>query len=362
MNLSSEHIPLVSVIMPFHNVAHHIHAAISSILNQTHQHLELILCNDGSTDKSEEVALSFQDKRIVYLKNPEKKGIPVSRNACLKSAKGVYIAVLDSDDIALPDRIEKQVAFLEGHPEHILCGTYFRQFNEKGLLPSSDETAVSDEEIRTQFIFSNCILHSTLLFRKTDAEGVSYDEEMELCEDFDIIQRLGKKGKMHVIPEVKVLYRLHQQNVTRHRKEKILHYQKILFSRVLNDRKISHSQEELDIHLSFIYAKPDAFAGPVMKARLEAWLDHIEGCSQHFPEAENDLIRKNIAIRWMEICLKNEDWKELAKCVFEKSKISVVPFLFIKKFRNKWNQFLTKGRIMPLMHRQLSITSKFKFS
>lgn len=363
MSGRSEYTPLVSVIMPFHNVADHIHAAIHSILNQTHQKLELILCNDGSTDRSEEVALSFQDNRIVYLKHKEKKGIPISRNACLQKAKGEYIAVLDSDDIALPDRIAKQVAFLESHPGHILCGTYFRQFNDKGVLPSNDETAVTDEAIRTQFIFSNCVLHSTLLFRNTGPEDTCYDEGMELCEDFDIIQRLGRKGKMHVLPEVKVIYRLHLQNITRKRKERILHFQKILFSRVLNDWHIPHSPEELSIHLSFVYANPEAFADTLNKSRLKAWLRHLEECTKHATGADHALIKKNIAIRWMEICMKNHEWKEMALCAIEKGTRSVLPVFLMRKFRNKWNGILTVARRSThTVYKQKPIIPELKFS
>ena len=108
--------PLVSIIMPVYNVERYVKEAIDSALNQTYPHLELIIMNDGSSDGSAGICRSYTDPRVRYYENPANMGVLRTRNEALKLAQGEYVAWLDSDDISLPTRLEKQVSFLEANP------------------------------------------------------------------------------------------------------------------------------------------------------------------------------------------------------------------------------------------------------
>ncbi|MFU2158715.1 glycosyltransferase family 2 protein [Caldisericum sp. AR60] len=123
-----ENLGLVSVIMPVFNSEKYLKGAIESVLNQTYPYFELIVVNDGSTDRSEEIIKSFKDERIVYIKHEKNLGVAEARNTALNVAKGKWGAVIDADDVWLKERLEKLIPilvegserfFVEDH--HILC-------------------------------------------------------------------------------------------------------------------------------------------------------------------------------------------------------------------------------------------------
>ncbi|MGB9794642.1 glycosyltransferase family 2 protein [Caldisericum exile] len=123
-----ENLGLVSVIMPVFNSEKYLKGAIESVLNQTYPYFELIVVNDGSTDRSEEIIKSFKDERIVYIKHEKNLGVAEARNTALKVAKGKWGAVIDADDVWLKERLEKLIPILvEGserffvEDDHILC-------------------------------------------------------------------------------------------------------------------------------------------------------------------------------------------------------------------------------------------------
>ena len=127
--------PKISVLFPVYNTPEpFLREAVESILNQTFSDFELIVINDASPDENvEKVVLSYHDDRIRYYRNEKNLGISPTRNKLIDLAQGEYLAVMDHDDISLPERFEKQVAFLEQHPEYQLVGTAMQRFNQEGL-------------------------------------------------------------------------------------------------------------------------------------------------------------------------------------------------------------------------------------
>src|SRR5690606_13489679 len=146
---------LISVVLPAYNAELYIKEAIDSVLAQTFTNFELIILNDGSTDKTEEIILSYQDSRIVYVKNEHNLGLIGTLNKGMALAKGKYIARMDADDICFPERFEKQVAFLEKNKEYIICGTSAYRFYKN----ISDKTAfnppLADNNIRVRLFFNS---------------------------------------------------------------------------------------------------------------------------------------------------------------------------------------------------------------
>ena len=126
--------PRVSVILPAYNAEAYLKEAIDSILNQTFPDFQLIVINDCSTDGTEEIIRQYADPRLVPVKNEKNLGIAATLNRGLSLAQGDYIARMDADDISLPHRLERQVAYLDAHPDIAVLGTNVETFDENGPL------------------------------------------------------------------------------------------------------------------------------------------------------------------------------------------------------------------------------------
>lgn len=138
----------ISVVMPTYNTEVSIlKEAVDSILNQTFGDFEFIIIDDGSTNNSVEYLKSLQDQRVKIIRNDTNIGITKSLNIGLRAAKGKYIARMDSDDIAFPDRFEIQYAFMESHPDVFVCGAKVKHFKDKLLLATRQADQPQKESV-----------------------------------------------------------------------------------------------------------------------------------------------------------------------------------------------------------------------
>jgi glycosyltransferase involved in cell wall biosynthesis len=202
--------PLVTVLMPVYNAGPYLKDSIHSILHQSYKNIEFLIVNDGSTDKSAQVISSFTDKRIRVISNYGNKGLVFSLNQGLKEAKGEYIARMDADDIALRERLRKQINFLIAHPEISICGASIEAFDEE------EENEVyfypqTHEECVVHLLFNTCFAHPTVIFRKSEIEkyNIQYKAEFFPAEDFELWSANGDKLKYANLPEVLYKYRVH---------------------------------------------------------------------------------------------------------------------------------------------------------
>jgi len=212
--------PRVSVLMPVYNTRpKQLREAIDSILAQTFGDFEFLILNDCSTDPQvEEVVKSYSDPRIVYAVNERNLGISASRNRLLDMAKGEYLAVMDHDDISLPERFEKQVAFLDAHPEVGVLNTQFGTVSKE----KSSNIAVDDITIK-KALMMHCgdVCHPTCMLRSSVLEehGIRYEEMFSPSEDHALFCRLIPHTKFAALPDVLFMYRAWQGN-TSHRQAK----------------------------------------------------------------------------------------------------------------------------------------------
>src|SRR5579872_1929530 len=128
--ISNSQAPLVSILMPFYNAGEDFRTALGSILAQTYENWELLLCDDGSTDGSLALARSFQDERVVVWTDGQRKGLAARLNECIDRARGRFMARMDADDVSYPERLQKQVEFLASHREIELVGCQMLIFGE----------------------------------------------------------------------------------------------------------------------------------------------------------------------------------------------------------------------------------------
>jgi glycosyltransferase involved in cell wall biosynthesis len=198
--------PAVSVIVSVYNSERYLEDCAKSLRAQTLKDFEAILVDPGSQDRTPEICrrLSSEDSRFRYLSISGSDFVSYCRAKAVEDARAPFIAVLDSDDRALPSRLETQLAWMQAHPETVLTGTYYRVINENGwIIRLSPLKITEDIEIRWRLLFGNCLTHSTVMFRKDAAlRAGNYDPRVRAGEDVEFFSRMLDQGRMAVIPRV----------------------------------------------------------------------------------------------------------------------------------------------------------------
>ena len=206
--------PKISVVMPVYNGEKYLSEAIDSILNQTFTDFEFIIINDCSTDGTEGIIKSYNDSRIVYIKNGKNMGVANSLNKGLDMATGEYIARMDADDISMPQRFEKQVKFKDKHLNIAVCGCRVEMF---GALSNKNVcTIVGSENMKVNMLFASCLAHPTVIMKRSifECEHFRYDVNYEGAEDYELWTRVIFKYDMDNIDEMLLKYRIHSNQVT----------------------------------------------------------------------------------------------------------------------------------------------------
>ena len=213
--------PKVSVLVPIYRTREDfLRAAIDSILGQTFRDFELILLDDCPEESREAVVRSYDDKRIVYLKNDRNLGITPSRNRLIDLAKGEYLAIFDHDDVSLPTRLEKQAAYLDAHPEVGVVSSWVGTVGGGRVVRNPER----DEDIRITLMWDCPVTHSAAMIRKSvlTGNGIRYEEYFSPAEDYGLWCRLVPVTKFHNIPEVLFEYRDHAENTSLTQAERML--------------------------------------------------------------------------------------------------------------------------------------------
>lgn len=203
----------VSVIMGVYNCKDYslLNESIDSILNQSFEDFELIICDDGSTNGTLKVLTNIKqkDSRIKIISYRQNKGLNYALNKCLAEAQGVYIARQDDDDISKLDRLEKEVNFLDKHIEYAMVGTLAEVFDDSGVWGKYDNP---ENPTRNDFYWNSPFIHPTIMVRKSAYDAVGgYREAKETrrCEDLDLFMRMYATGlKGYNIQERLYLYRM----------------------------------------------------------------------------------------------------------------------------------------------------------
>lgn len=207
--------PKVSVIMPAYNAEKYIAEAIDSILAQTYTDYEFIIINDCSTDRTEEIILSFKDSRIVYLKNEENMGVAKTLNRGLSVARGEYIARMDADDISLPERFEKQIQYLDAHKDVAVLGTALVRFGTD-IVDEKRSFSTDCRQMKTDMFFSCGLAHPSVMMRRKEIlELGGYDAAYNGMEDYALWCRVCKSYCVTTLPETLLRYRIHTGQVTK---------------------------------------------------------------------------------------------------------------------------------------------------
>lgn len=213
--------PLVSVIMPVYNAGRFLVPAIESILKQTYKNFELIIVDDASTDNSWEIIRKYKGrfrKRIIAIQMARNlnKGGDVCANEGLKYARGKYLARMDSDDISHPQRLEKQVAFLEKHRNHFLVGSNAYVIDEKKRIVGEKNEPLKSHDIYNAYFTTNPLIHPSCLYRRIfKNRKFSYEIQYSANNDYlTFFKYICKNYQFANLEEKLLYYRIHGGNDT----------------------------------------------------------------------------------------------------------------------------------------------------
>lgn len=229
--------PTVTVLIPVYNSERYVREAIDSVLGQTFPDFELIVVDDGSTDRTAEILASARDPRLRILRNPRNSGQTPSLNLGLDAAQGRYIARLDADDVAAPRRLEKQVAFMERHPGVGLLGTAVRLIGPAGNSGGMWVLPQEDLQIRWRSLLANPFMHPSVLIRSEILvqNGLQYDERFRISQDYDLWTRLLRHTRGANLGEPLVSYRVHKAGLTGSHRDTLIRESSEISRRTIDD-------------------------------------------------------------------------------------------------------------------------------
>ena len=238
--------PTVTVLMPVYNGEKYLRESIESILGQTFSDFEFIIIDD-STDNSAKVISSYNDVRIKYFRYEKKLGIANALNIGLDLALGEYIARMDCDDISLPDRLKKQVLFMEKNPDIGISGTWAQTFGEH-VNNDVWKYPCAPKEISYALLFNSVLVHPSVIIRKSCLQkfNLKYNPEY-FTEDYNLWVTADNYFKLANIPKVLLKYRLSNTNTGTLNKEKQLLSAKMTRNYCLNKFKIKLSAEQKEL-------------------------------------------------------------------------------------------------------------------
>jgi glycosyltransferase involved in cell wall biosynthesis len=213
--------PLVSVLLAAHDAERFLAHAVASILGQTFAELELIVVDDGSTDATPEILAAFDDPRLRRIRNEERLGLAASLNRALDEARGRHVARLDADDVALPRRLERQLARIGATPRVAVLGSAALEVDGHGRLGALHRMPSGATVVRWAALFSSPFLHPTVLVDRAALERheLRYDPEFLESEDYDLWSRLLAVEDGDNLAEPLVLYRAHAAQASQRRGE-----------------------------------------------------------------------------------------------------------------------------------------------
>lgn len=243
--------PKVSVVMPAYNAEKYIGEAIESILNQTYKDFEFIIVNDCATDSTKAIIEEYakKDKRIRLINNPENLKVAKTANRGIEAARGEYIAKLDTDDWSYPYRLEKQVAFLDSHPDVVLLSGNMEICDGNMNVKNTTHFPTKHEDIMNVILQYNPTVHSAMMFRKETFKEVGGYGGINTSEDYLLLMKMASKGKLANLEDILVKYRVVNTGLT--------------------------AKNKMDMHLATLYCQLDGHLNYKYPITFKTKLNHL---------------------------------------------------------------------------------------
>ena len=281
--------------MPCYNAAPWLDAAIASVLGQAHGELELLAVDDGSTDGTPGILASAakRDPRVKVLGGGKNAGIVAALNLGLDQARGEYVARMDADDIALPRRFARQLAFLQ-ETGLDLCGSWFREFGAG--IPRDVRWPHTEAQLRTAMLFQSTLCHPTLMVRRRVFERLHYREGYALAEDYDLYARAYREFRLANVPEVLLRYRRHPSQASQARRDAMEAVTRRIRLEMLEAQGYTPSAEEQRLH-NLVRAPSSLHEEPELRG-VETWLLKLQ---DSMGDAD---ARRVVGEQWIRACIR----------------------------------------------------------
>lgn len=296
--------PLVSVLIPTYNRAHFVGDAIRSALNQTLGNIEVVIADDGSTDATDALLASISDPRMRLIRHDKNRGIPAARNSALAEARGKYVAWLDSDDVARPNRLAEQVAFLEAHPAIAMVGACAGKLRPDGTRNSGIRVPpLTPNMIGAWLLFRSAFQQSSVTGRADVLRRYRYDPNFPVCEDIDMFLRLQHDHTLANLPRVLIDRRLHRDQTIRRRRHEIRERTLALAQPMLDRMGVKACEEDLRRHV--LLGRSNIETTEVDSDFLpwaRAWLSRLQKANEQTLMLDDASLRLAIDYFWLMAC------------------------------------------------------------
>ena len=245
---------LVSIIMPSYNTAQFIGESINSVINQTYTNWELIIVDDCSTDNTDQILNSFHDSRIKYIRNKENSGAAICRNKAIKEAKGNWIAFLDSDDLWISTKLEKQIDFMKKNNYDFSYSKY-EEIDEKST--SLNRIITGPKIITKTGMYNYCWPGCLTVMYNAEKIGLIQIESLPKNNDYAMWLKIIKKTNCYLLEETLAKYRIRKGSISNHSKLNLIKYHYLLFRK----------GENRNILISFLFTIRNLFFGIIKKMK-----------------------------------------------------------------------------------------------
>lgn len=268
-------LPEISVILPVYNAQLFLKEAIDSVLQQSFSNFELIIINDGSTDKSHEIIIGYKDERIIY-REQKNSGLAATLNNAIHLARAEYIARMDNDDVSLPDRFEKQLKFMKEHPQTGLLGTATEIIDENGKTTSRFmQHPCGNVALKLALMFNNPFVHASVMFKKSVfVKAGEYSVDQNYFEDYNLWSRMARVSNIANLSQRLLKYREVSTSMSRTTSD---YSKRVINQAVINIQNYcpSFSKEDIELCVACIngYAKEQDFKRA--KNLLESLLEQL---------------------------------------------------------------------------------------
>jgi len=295
-------VPKVSIVMPVYNGERYLGIAIESVLRQTYKDFELLIINDGSTDDSAGIISKYSDSRITLIQNESKNGVSAARNAGLARANGEYVAFLDCDDVATPDRLSVQVDFLESHNEFVMIGARVLVIDENGN-PTGDKWKypASSAQIPSILLFQNYFTQSAVCARTSCLVQHWYRTEYPPAEDYELWLRMARMGSVWNLPKCLLHYRKHPGGMSTVRADALERSVVMILKKQINELGLKVTPGEINMHrrVGEILSRDWTFE---QLDELEAWLLKLRDANSCVHLYPADIFIQQLGERWYAAC------------------------------------------------------------
>ncbi|MBE8713678.1 glycosyltransferase family 2 protein [Sphingobacterium hungaricum] len=289
---------LVTIFIPVYNAEKYVHAAIKSILEQSFTDFELLIINDGSTDNSLKIIESFDDPRIRIISNEVNIGIGRARALAVEEAKGKYLALLDADDIAYPDRIQKQVDFMELNPSIAASSGFADVIDENSVRTNTTIKVPVGRNLPSLLLFEYVFVNPASIY-VLDAVRKAGSYNDQLCEDYDLLVRISRNHKIANIAVPLIQYRVHKDGISKKKLSQMYEQAALILEKQLHFLKIYPNRKEFELYRSLMVGQK-----LIDSATLEEYMNILLTLLKHNDELgtyEKTQFKSVISQKWQDL-------------------------------------------------------------